>query len=76
MWNPFKKKFRVPVSDCIDAIKSAIVKDGSQGQAMHVGLWEWLEHKHRVKRKYDYGTGTNYLVFNNKQEYTWFLLKL
>lgn len=73
MWNPFKRKFRVPVDECINAILDAIKRDEKYNLSMD--LWSWLELK-GVERKWSWRESKNYLVFDSEAEYTMFLLKL
>lgn len=73
MWNPFKRKFRVPVDECINAILDAIKRDDKYNHGM--GLWEWLESK-GVERKWSWTESKNYLVFASEHDYLMFLIKL
>lgn len=73
MWNPFKRKFRVPVDECINSILDAIKRDDKYNHGM--GLWEWLESK-GVKREWSWQEGKNYLVFDSEHDYLMFLIKL
>ena len=72
MW-PFKKEYLVPIVDCSDRVITAMMRDDERGG---LNVFDYLEAKHGIKRKWKNNTMTNYLVFNNEAEYTWFLLKL
>lgn len=73
MWYPFKRKFRVPVDDCFDAILDAIKRDEKYNLSMD--LWSWIESK-GVERKWSWRESKNYLVFNSEHDYLMFLIKL
>lgn len=73
MWNPFKRKFRVPVDECINAVIDAIKRDDKYNRSM--GLWDWLESK-GVERKWSWQESKNYLVFDSEHDYLMFLIKL
>ena len=75
MWNPFKRKHLVPIEDCVDVIIDAIQKHRDTSMDYDFGLWEFVESK-GVQRKWSWYTHKNYLVFNSKEDYTLFLLKL
>lgn len=67
-----KKKFLVPVDSCFNAILDAIKREGIFS---HGDVWSWLEAQ-GVKRKWNWKTHKNYLVFDNEQAYTMFLMRL
>jgi hypothetical protein len=74
MLNPFKKKkFHVPVDDCFNAILDAIRRDEMFNNVSDV--WSWLEGQ-GVKRKWNWTTHRNYLIFDSEHDYMLFLLKL
>lgn len=71
MWNPFKRKFRVCIDDCINQIIAAALRDPNS-----YSLYDWLEDIYGVKRKWSWRTHKNYLEFNSEHDYMIFLLKL
>jgi hypothetical protein len=73
MWNPFKRKFLVPIDQCYIQIIHVMLRDPSYSNC---NLFEYLEEQHGVKRKWKNSTMSNYLVFDSEAEYNWFLLKL
>jgi hypothetical protein len=75
MWNPFKPKFRVPVEDInIYKIIDIIVKENN-GLRL-VDLFEYIEQKFGITREWSWRTHKNYLVFDSKEDYLMFMLKL
>jgi hypothetical protein len=81
MWNPFKRKYKVPVEECFESIQAAMLRDRTAVQfkkpSMHgFGIWEWLECQHGVKREWSWRTHKNYLVFDSERDFLLFLIKL
>lgn len=76
MWNPFKRKFRVPIDHCANAVTTAMKSEDRLVPNRHShDLWAWLENR-GAKREWCWETKQNYLVFDSKQDYTMFLLRL
>lgn len=73
--NPFKKKFLVPIRECSERIIDIMLDDPDRYD-LGLDLFVYIEKKWGVKREWSWGTNTNYLVFNDEAEYTFFLLKL
>jgi hypothetical protein len=77
MWNPFKRKHKVPVDECFDSILAAMMRERVPGHYNpSLGLWDWLAVRHGVKREYSWRKETNYLVFDSERDFLLFLIKL
>lgn len=72
MWNPFKRKFFVPIQECGQLIIDRMLTEGKYPDQ----LFDYVYEKYGVKHKWNNKTMQNYLVFNNENDYIWFLLKL
>jgi hypothetical protein len=72
MWNPFKRKYRVPADECINVVIAAMKRDKT---TLGTDLWTWFEQR-GVKREYNWEKHVNYLVFDSEHDYTMFLLRI
>lgn len=76
MWNPFNRKHLVPILDIQDILIERMVCDSRWTANPVLDLFEYLELHYGVKRKWSWATHKNYLVFDSKDDYLMFLLKL
>lgn len=73
MKNPFKRKYLVCIDEVVNCLIEIIRTDKT---GMRMQLYDWIEFKYGVKRKWSWKDQKNYLVFDSEHDYTMFLLKL
>jgi hypothetical protein len=74
MWNPFKTKLYVPITDISGRLIDGFIDDGNWPDKSDI--FSYIEVKFGIKRKWNWGTRTNYLVFDSEEDYLMFILKL
>ena len=74
--NLFKRKYRVAMDDSTRLYEKLTTLYVTSPHTIAIMFYDWIEKEYGIKRKFDWNTQKNYLLFDSEQHYTWFLLKL
>jgi hypothetical protein len=70
-------KYKVPVEQHSEEVISRMMKDFEPGWLAHKScFWGYLKQEFGVKQYFNWRNCTNYMVFDDKEHYMMFLLKL
>jgi hypothetical protein len=72
-WRFWRKQYKISILDNDYNLK--IVKKMGADSKLDMYFWDYVKEELNADRKWSWKTGQNYLVFNNKQDYTVFLLR-
>jgi hypothetical protein len=73
-WRFWRKQYQVSVMDNEYNLK--IVKKMSADQKLNMDIWDYVKQEFNAGRKWSWKTEQNYLVFDNEQDYSMFLLRM
>jgi hypothetical protein len=72
-WRFWRKQYKISI--LANDYNLKIVKKMSADDKIDMYFWDYVKEELNADRKWSRKTGQNYLVFNNKQDYTVFLLR-
>jgi hypothetical protein len=72
-WRFWRKQYKISI--LANDYNLKIVKKMSADDKIDMYFWDYVKEELNADRKWSWKTGQNYLVFNNKQDYTVFLLR-
>jgi hypothetical protein len=72
-WRFWRKQYRVSLNDYSLKIIQRMINLQNLGDR---GLFDYIQAEYNAKRSWSWKTQQNYLVFDNEQDYTLFLLRM
>jgi hypothetical protein len=72
-WRFWRKQYRVSILD--NDYNYKLVKKMTADKKIDMYFWDYVKEELNADREWSWKTGQNYLVFNNKHDYTLFLLR-